>query len=57
LTSKIPWCENTYKPPQSDIFKRADEVRDNSEALLADGILPGENTDSVALAVQVQYES
>lgn len=31
LTTKIPWCPETYVAPQTDIFKKGDAARDTSD--------------------------
>lgn len=48
LSTKIPWCPDTYKPPQSEMFTSNDlpPPKEQAEEL---GLLPGQNTDPTAL--------
>ena len=50
LTTKIPWCPDTYKPPQTDVFyvSNDDPGTFKTGSGVGGGMLPGENNDAIA---------
>lgn len=55
LLNKLPWCEEYYKPPRTDIFFR--ETTMVQEGTGTADLLPGGNADDIAIkAIELQNQ-